>query len=53
MILGCILCGGVIETMLVISGLGVIYNWFKHRHKKDNCKCCKSHREGKNNDSAK
>lgn len=43
MIIACMFCGGVIETMLLVAGLGVIYRWFKKRHKKDNCKCCQDH----------
>jgi hypothetical protein len=41
MIFACIACGGIIETWLIVVGLGVIYRWFKSRHKKDKCPCCK------------
>jgi hypothetical protein len=43
MVIACILCGGVLETMLVITGLGVLCKWLKKRHKKDQCECCKKH----------
>jgi len=44
MILACIFCGGIIETTLVFMGFGLVYGWFKNRHKKK-CDCCKEHGE--------
>jgi len=43
MIIACIACGGVLETWLVIVGLGALWRWMKKRHKKDRCNCCKEH----------
>jgi len=43
MIIGCIICGGVVETMLVVASLGTIYRWLKKRHNKKKCKCCQDH----------
>lgn len=43
MIIACMFCGGVIETMLIIAGLGAIYRWFKRKHNKNKCKCCLDH----------
>ena len=45
MIIGCILCGGVGETMLVIAGFSWLINWFKKKHNKSKCECCKEHKE--------
>jgi hypothetical protein len=41
MIIGCILCGGIVEVTLVMMGLSAVIGWFKNRHKKDKCSCCK------------
>ena len=43
MYIACIACGGVLEVSLVMMGLGAIYRWFKRRHDKKNCDCCKEH----------
>jgi hypothetical protein len=45
MIIGCILCGGVGETMLVIAGFSWLINWFKKNHNRNKCECCKEHKE--------
>ena len=43
--IACILCGGVGEIMLVMTGLTWLLNWFRKRHDKRKCKCCQSHDE--------
>lgn len=49
MMLACI-CGGTLETLLVLMGLTFIVNFFKKRHKKEPCDCCEEHgkKEGEN-----
>jgi hypothetical protein len=39
MIIGCILCGGIIETTLFAMGLSVLISWLKRRHNTKKCKC--------------
>ena len=43
--------GGVLEIMLLVSGLGWLYRWLKKRHNKKKCKCCREHEQ--NNKDAK
>ena len=38
MILGCMVCGGLIEGALLVLGLGALVRWFKKRHNKKHCK---------------
>ena len=41
MVVACIACGGILEVTFVVMGLGWIIRWFKKRHNKKKCKCCK------------
>ena len=42
MFVACIACGGMLEITLFSLGLSFVYNWFKNRHKKEDCDCCKN-----------
>ena len=42
--IACIVCGGVGETLLIMAGLGALIRWFKRRHDKKHCDCCKKHK---------
>jgi hypothetical protein len=35
------ICGGTIEYLLFVIGLGAIARFFAKRHNKETCKCCK------------
>ena len=45
MFIACIACGGILELTLLSLGLSFVYTWFKGRHKKETCDCCKEHKE--------
>lgn len=38
--IACIACGGIGETMLIVTGLGWLIGWLKRLHNKRVCKCC-------------
>jgi len=37
MILGCIFCGGVIEILFLVTGIGALWRWLKKKHNKKKC----------------